>query len=199
MRLWVPVSLPSVALIFVSVGHAIFADEAYQTDYHIPLLGLPQPHTTFFHRPSPASKASLLYTLSNRLVLGAVNPKDGAVIWRQQLADQAENDTASGLLKAPEGGNTLVSALNGKIQTWDAADGRLVWEWRGQGRIKSIETSSATDDRGKDVVAVSDEDGHAIVRKLAGETGEISWEYTDARSSNSAYPCLSTGRADTTQ
>ena len=180
MRLCVPILLPSVAVLFASISHAIFADEAYQTDYHIPLLGLPQAHTTFFHRPSVSSKASLLYTLSDRLVLGAVNPKDGAVIWRQQLAIQVENDTASGLLKAPEGGDTLISAVNGKVQTWDATDGRLAWESQNKGRIKSIETVASPQD-GNDVLALSYEGTNAVIRRLAFDTGDLLWELIDAR------------------
>lgn len=181
MHHWVLVLLPCLALCFASVVQALFADEAYHTDYHLPLLGLPQPHTTFFHRPSAASKASLLYTLSDRLALGAVNPKDGAVIWRQQLSDRSHNETTSGLLKAAEGGDTLVSAVNGKVQTWDATDGRLVWQWQSSGRVKSIETFASPEDA-NDVLTLSKEDGSKnIVRRLAADTGDVLWEYVDTR------------------
>ncbi len=170
--------LPIVCLLFAAVGNAIFADEAYQTDYHHALLGFPQAHTTFFHRPSAASKASLLYTLSERLVLGALNPKDGAVIWRQRLTDRAQNETGPGLLRGGEGGNTLVSAVHEKVQTWDATDGRLVWEWIGDGRIQGLETIEGEGD----VLAFSGGHGTtATVRRLAADTGEPQWEHTDAR------------------
>ena len=178
MRICAPFFLPIVSLLYAAVGSAIFADEAYQTDYHHALLGFPQPHTTFFHRPSAASKASLLYTLSERLVLGAINPKDGAVIWRQRLADQPQNETCLGLLKGGEGGDTLVSAIHQKVQTWDATDGRLVWEWTGDGRIQGLETIEGE----RDVLAFSGEHGTtATVRRLAADTGEIQWEHRDAR------------------
>lgn len=180
MRLWVLLFPPSVALLCASVVQAIFADEAYQTDYHLPLLGFPQAHTSFFHRPSAASKASLLYTLSDRLILGAVNPKDGAVVWRQKLGDQVRNATTSGILKAPEGGNTLVSVVDGKIQTWDATDGRLVWEWHNSGKVKSIETFAAAEED-HDVLALSEEGSDTVVRRLAADNGELTWEHTDAR------------------
>ena len=180
MRLWVSLFLPSVALLCAPVVQAIFADEAYQTDYHLPLLGLPQAHTTFFHRPSAASKASLLYTLSDRFLLGAVNPKDGAVVWRQKLGDQVRNATTSGILKAPEGGNTLVSVVDGKIQNWDATDGRLVWEWHNYGKVKAIETC-ATAKEDHDVLALSEEGSDTVVRRLAADNGGVIWEHIDAR------------------
>ena len=180
MRLWVLRFPLSVALLCAPVVQAIFADEAYQTDYHLPLLGQPQAHTTFFHRPSAASKASLLYTLSDRLLLGAVNPKDGAVVWRQKLGDKARNATTSGILKAPEGGDTLVSVVDGKIQAWDATDGRLVWEWQNSGKVKGIEIFAAANED-HDVLALSEEGSDTVVRRFAADNGALIWEHVDAR------------------
>lgn len=181
MRLCAPVLLPIAAFLYASLCHAIFADEAYQTDSHHALLGLPQAHTTFFHRPSAASKASLLYTLSERLVLGAINPKDGAVIWRQRLADSAQNYTTSGLLKAGEGGDTLISAVNGKVQAWDATDGRLVWEWDGGDGTKVVDVTPSAES-GKYVLVLSEGEGSSfVVRNLAADTGEVFWESGDWR------------------
>lgn len=181
MRLCALNLLPIAAFFFASC-HAIFADEAYQTDSHHALLGLPQAHTTFFHRPSAASKASLLYTLSERLVLGAINPKDGAVIWRQRLADSAQNNhTISGLLKAGEGSDTLISAVNGKVQAWDALDGRLVWEWDGGDETKVVDVTPFAEG-GKYVLVLSAGQGSGYVaRSLAADTGDVSWESGDSR------------------
>ncbi len=181
MRLCAPVLLPIAAVFYASLCHAIFADEAYQTDSHHALLGLPQAHTTFFHRPSAASKASLLYTLSERLVLGAINPKDGAVIWRQRLADSAQNHKTSGLLKAGEGGDTLISAVNGKVQAWDATDGRLVWEWDGGNGTKVVDVTPSAEG-GKYVLVLSEgESSSFVVRSLAADIGEVFWESGDWR------------------
>ena len=187
MHPWVLLFPLSVALLCAPAVQAIFADEAYQTDYHLPLLGLPQAHTTFFHRPSVASKASLLYTLSDRLLLGAVNPKDGAVIWRQQLGDRVLNATTSGILKAPEGGNTLVSLVDGKIQTWDATDGRLAWEWQSSEKVKGIETFAAFKED-HDVLVLSEEGSNTVVRRLAADDGSVIWEHIDARYIHSMAP-----------
>ena len=163
---------------------AIFADEAYRTDYLHALLGIPQSHSTFFYQPSAASKASLLYTLSERGVLGAVNPKDGSIVWRQRLhppTQSGHNQTVAGFLKAIEGENTVVSASNGLVQAWDAGDGRLLWEWKGSGTIESLEVINAGESS-KDVLCLSREkSGHGVVRKLAVGTGEVSWEFRDER------------------
>lgn len=181
MRLCAPILLPIAALFYALLCNAIFADEAYQTDSHHALLGFPQAHTTFFHRPSAASKASLLYTLSEKLVLGAVNPKDGAVIWRQRLADSAQNHTTSGLLKAGEGRDTLISAVNGKVQAWDATDGRLVWEWDGGDETKVVDVTPSAEG-GEYILILSEEKGSSfVVRNLAADTGEVFWESGDWR------------------
>lgn len=103
------------------------------------------------------------------------------MIWRQQLADYALNRTGLGLLKAVEGGDTLVSAVGRRVQSWDATDGRLVWEWKGQGEVKAIGIVVSADGS-KDALAVSEEEGSkAVVRKLAADTGDVLWEITDAR------------------
>ncbi len=54
---------------------AVFQDEVGHIDFHHELLGVPQSATTFFHRPRLDDKASLLYSLSDLGVLGAVNPQ----------------------------------------------------------------------------------------------------------------------------
>src|SRR5215469_10678850 len=100
--------LPSLAACLITSVLAVFPDEAYQVDYHHALLGFPQQHTTFFHQPYPNSKASLIYTLSERGVIGAVNPKDGSIIWRQFLASDLTG--SGGFLKAGEGQNIVISA-----------------------------------------------------------------------------------------
>ena len=173
---------PLLALIFPLLTpthvHAIHADEAYKTDFHHSLLGFPQSHTTFFHRPSAASKASLLYTLSQKLVLGAVNPKDGSIVWRQQLG--AGKQTWDGYLRAEEGGGAIASAYNGEVQAWNAADGRLDWSWTGDGSVKGLELLSR---KGyTNVVVLSKEEGaKSVTRKLASGTGDVVWEHSDER------------------
>lgn len=154
---------------------AIFADEAYQVDFHHVLLGSPQPRATFLHRPSVTSKASLLYTLSDRSVLGAVNPRDGSVVWRQQLSP------GNGLLKPAGRDNLVISAVNGTVQAWDAAEGRLVWDWTSPEEIRALEVSQ--DDAGDHgVYLLTQVDGsRAIVRRFSEDSGAVMWEYRDER------------------
>ncbi len=177
-------ALPFVSLLVLfipSLVLAVFADEAYQIDYHYALLGIPQPHTTFFHRPSAISQASLLYTLSQKYVLGAINPKDGAIVWRQRLIEGATNVTGKAFLTAADGESTLYSSVGESIQAWDATDGRLVWEWRGTGWVEALEVLMSKGDQ-KDVLALSEEEGNiATVTKLAAGTGEVLWELRDDR------------------
>jgi len=160
---------------------AIFADEAYHTDYHHSLLGIPQQHTTFFHRPQSSSRASLLYTLSEKLVLGAVNPKDGTIVWRQRLG--GANATA-GYLRAGEGENTVISAVGGQVRAWDALSGNLAWgNDFNDGEVRDLEVVELEDGKkeaAKDaVVLFGGREG--VVKRLCGETGDVKWEFRDNR------------------
>ncbi|KAL9000927.1 MAG: hypothetical protein Q9188_005573 [Gyalolechia gomerana] len=166
---------------------AIFADDAYQVDFHHVLLGAPQPRNTFLYRPSVSSKASLLYTLSDRSVLGAVNPKDGSVVWRQQLSDGNGDGNGNGLLQPSSRGNLVISAVNGTVQAWDAAEGRLVWDWIGHEEIKALVVSQIDVD-GHDVYVITQNNGSkAHVRKLAQHSGALIWEYQDERYDQPAF------------
>ncbi|KAL8962986.1 MAG: hypothetical protein Q9193_000688 [Seirophora villosa] len=152
---------------------ATFADDAYHVDFHHVLLGAPQPRATFLHRPSAATKASLLYTLSNRSVLGAVNPRDGLVVWRQQLGN------GNGLLKPVFGDNIIVSAINRTVQAWDAVEGRLVWDWTSHEEIKTLEVSQS-DGGGRGVyILTQGARSGASVRKLSAHSGALVWEFHD--------------------
>ena len=176
MRLRAPYFLSLLVLFVAPLCNAIFADEAYQVDFHHALLGIPQARTTFFHRPSAASKASLLYTLSDRQILGAVNPKDGTVIWRQRLEDPDFNGTSQSLLKADERGNTLITSIGRKVQAWGAGDGKLVWEYLTSGQVHSLDTYQ----QNGDVIAVSEGDGAVIhVQTLAAGNGQVLWDFID--------------------
>lgn len=164
-----------------SAALAVFSDEAYHIDYHHALLGVPQKHTTFFHRPSANSKGSLLYSLSEKGVLGAINPKDGSIIWRHSLVDEEYSNDRKGLLGAIPEGSIIFSAINGLVQAWDAAEGRLIWEQPGSGVSKDL---VVTDFGGtaNDILTLTAKNSTAgIVRKLAADSGEILWESKDER------------------
>jgi hypothetical protein len=166
---------------------AIYKDDAFQTDYQHAFVGIPQQQTTFFHRPSSSSKASLLYTLSEKGVLGAINPKDGALVWRQLLT-AGQNITFagkdSGCLRAGEGDGTVISGLGGEVRAWGALDGKMAWgnEFEGEVRdLEVLELEGAREKEGKDVVLLMAEGEHGVVRKLEGSSGKVLWEFQDHR------------------
>jgi hypothetical protein len=168
----------------LSLTAAVFLDEAYQTDFHHALLGLPQQHTTFFHRPQAESKASLLYTLSEKAVLGAVNPKTGAIVWRQSLASASK--TGPSFLRAGEDEDVVISAIGSEVRAWDALSGRLVWGNEfGDGvaaDLEVIETAVETEPkRRKDAMVLFAGKSQGILRRLHGDNGDVVWEFHDKR------------------
>ncbi|CZR63742.1 uncharacterized protein PAC_13639 [Phialocephala subalpina] len=178
MRL--PLTVITLALSLLPSTHAVFADEAYTVDYHHELLGLPLPQTTFFHRPRKDDKATLLYTLSDLGVLGAVHPGTGRVVWRQLLAgESANNGTEKGFLRPVEGESTVVSAIGGRVDSWDAMSGRERWGNVFSGTVKDLEVMETPSGDAKDVLALFEEDGKSVLRLLKGKSGNVKWEYRD--------------------
>ena len=153
------------------IASALFQDEAYHIDFHHALLGAPVPENTFFHRPSASSKGSLLYTLSEKLVLGAINPRDGSLVWRQDLAEGAKNRTfVRGFLRAPNNTNVVVSAAGNIVRAWDATDGRMIWEKEERGTIHSLSLLAV------DPMVVSEDKGVVSISRLNGMNGKMIWE-----------------------
>jgi ER membrane protein complex subunit 1 len=160
---------------------AVFQDEAWKVDYHHALLGLPQRHTTFFHQPQPSSKASLLYTLSELGLLGAINPKDGTLVWRQKL--QPGPASNSSFLFPGDGQTSVVSGVDGQIASWSAIDGKLIWSNQNSLPgvlidLNSIEVDASTGR--KDIAALFQGDS-TLVQRLNSKTGEPVWQYKDTR------------------
>ncbi|KAL8659078.1 MAG: hypothetical protein Q9202_007293, partial [Teloschistes flavicans] len=117
-----------------------------------------RPTSTFLHRPS---------------VIGAINPKDGSVIWRQQL------NHGNGLLKASDGDSLLFSAIHGIVQAWDAAEGRLLWDWSISEEIMAIEIVKSHGVGRMVYVVTKGPSTKAVVRLLTGDSGAVVWEYED--------------------
>ena len=177
MRL--PTSLLCLTLSILPSTLAIYADDAYHVDYHHQLLGVPQPHTTFFHRPRPLDKASLLFTLSDLGVIGAVNPGTGEVVWRQLLAEKVGDNV--GFFRPVEGEGSVVSAIGSRVDAWDAMSGKENWGNSFVGTAKDLEVmEKAAGAKGpKDILVLFDEHGKGLLRKLAGANGNVVWEYKD--------------------
>ncbi|KAJ5979202.1 hypothetical protein N7501_002544 [Penicillium viridicatum] len=177
------------ALVFsacLSTAAAIYSDEVNHIDFHHALLGTPSPDSTFFLKPSTSSNASLLYTLSDKLLVGAVNPRDGALVWRQNISRSADSPAHGvGLLRGLDGNDAIVAAVGNYIASWSAQDGKVGWESRvSEGVVADLELlelEDATASSGvRDTIAVVASEGTGIVRRLDGNTGKSVWEFKDA-------------------
>lgn len=176
-------ALALLALTAPPAVRAVFRDEVGHLDYHYALLGLPQRETTFFHRPRPDDRASLLYTLSDVGVLGAVNPSTSALVWRQELnTTTATADGPRGFTRAAEGEGWVASAMGGAVHAWDAVGGRNRFWVRFEGEVRDLEVLEMTEAEGrKDLLVLFEEvGGEVVVRRLSGEDGSVVWEQRDA-------------------
>ncbi|KAI0803812.1 hypothetical protein GGR55DRAFT_661194 [Xylaria sp. FL0064] len=167
----------SVLLALPAGVRAVFQDEVGHIDYHHELLGVPQRETTFFHRPRTEEKASLLYALSDLGVLGAVNPSNGAIVWRQLLAGNVTD--GGGFLRAAEDQSWLVGAYSNSVSSWDALTGRNVWSLNFNGEVKDVEVMELTERGGKDVLALHQEHGATVTRRIHGTEGHVVWEHKE--------------------
>lgn len=176
MRLWV--SLAAAASLS-QLGAAVFADDAGVVDWHHVLVGHPRKDTTFFHQPQVGSKASLLYTLSERNVIAAVNPKDGSVLWRQQLDDNVNLTTS---FRAGHSSDTVVSGVGSEVAAWGAQDGRQIWSRDFAGAkiqdVEILELETSKEQVNKDSIVLVEGTPSRVLR-LNGEDGSIVWEYKD--------------------
>ncbi|KAF2493052.1 DUF1620-domain-containing protein [Lophium mytilinum] len=168
--------------LFVASCLAIFADDAGHIDYHYALVGLPKQDATLFQQPFAGSKASLIYTLSDKLVIGAVNPKDGELVWRQPLS--SSTNTTEGYLRAGEDQDTVISAAGDQVAAWSSSDGRYVWGSKFPGStVKDLEILELPDSKAdrdvKDAIVLLS-GGVQGVKRLDGKTGIVRWTYEDA-------------------
>ncbi|KAJ5280374.1 hypothetical protein N7478_005746 [Penicillium angulare] len=168
----------------VSPVAAIFRDEVNHIDFHHALLGAPSPDSTFFVKPSSASNASLLYTISDKSILGAINPRDGALLWRQDISPSSAATGGASLLRSSDGNNAVVSAAGQHISSWTAQDGKLIWEKQFKdgvvADIELLELEEASKTSGpRDALALVDGESVDFVRRLDGATGNVKWEYKD--------------------
>lgn len=165
---------------------AIYPDEVNHVDFHHALLGTPSPDSTFFLKPPSASNASLLYTISDKAILGAVNPRDGALLWRQDISRSASIASGTHFLRGSDGNSAVVGAAGDYISSWSAQDGKLGWEnWYSDGTVADLELleledASASSDV-RDALALIVGDGVGVVRRLDGESGNLKWEHRDSR------------------
>lgn len=174
---------------------AIFSDDAFVVDYHHPLVGIPQSHATFFHKPQSASNASLLYTLSDKHVLGAINPKDGNVLWRQVL--ELEEKEYQSYLVAGERDGQIVTGHGETVSSWDALDGRLRWDHRIEAGsiVNGLQLVPLVDSIGtdvQDVVVVAGKEAGYTVERLAGDGTGPRWSYSDSGAASGSSASVAT-------
>lgn len=196
---WHGLLIPLISLLLpVS---AIYADDAFHIDFHHALLGSPQAHATFFHKPYSSSNASLLYTLSDKGVLGAVNPKDGSLLWRQSVAGQPTRNASNSYLVPGEKEGQLISGYDRTVACWDALDGRLVWDYTlaegtaisGLQAIPAL--GSAAEAATQDYVVLSTPlhpSGHALVSRIAGDGSGIRWQHVDSNTGHESSASIAT-------
>lgn len=169
----------AAALLLLQPSIAVFSDEAWNVDYHYALLGEPKQDTTFFHQPNPDSKASLVYTLSERGVLGAVNPRDGTIVWRQLLANDITRANTS-FLRAGQDDDVVISGIGTEVAAWSASDGKLSWSSELGGQIKDVEMSELPDGAAaasvKDAIVLS-AGASPKVRRVDGASGHVKWQF----------------------
>ncbi|TQV98059.1 DUF1620 domain-containing protein [Cordyceps javanica] len=169
----------SALLISLSaLAAAIFKDEVGHIDFHHSLVGIPQRDATFYHRPKLDSKASLLYTLSDLGVIGAINPASGETVWRHKISD--DSSSSAGHLRAPADEEWVTTAQGPRVQAWNGLTGRNVWEAEFKGEARDVEVIEVTDTSRKDVVVLFDEDGTTVLRRLHGGLGTVMWEFREA-------------------
>lgn len=161
---------------------AIFEDDAYHVDFHYALLGLPKHEATFFQKPYAGSKASLLYSISQNQTIGAINPKDGALVWRQHLSAAP---SGQGHLRSANEQDSVIGAVGDRITAWSAADGRLVWETVVSGAVvEDLEILEQEDgmtiNEAKDAVVLLADGTHGV-KRLDGKTGLVKWTFEDTR------------------
>ncbi|KAH8699459.1 hypothetical protein GQ44DRAFT_832116 [Phaeosphaeriaceae sp. PMI808] len=179
MRLQIHVALALVAC--VAPATAIFEDDAYDIDFHYALLGLPKPAATFFQKPYAGSKASLLYSISHNHTIGAINPKDGALVWRQHLLP--DHTQGQGHLRSGNEQDTVIGAVGDRITAWSASDGRLVWDTRVAGAVvEDLEILEQEDgmtiNEAKDAIILLSAATHGV-KRLVGKTGHTKWTFED--------------------
>lgn len=174
MRLNPLQSLVLVGSLLSSSCQAVFQDEAFHTDFQLALFGTAiDPSNIFFHQAATDKPGSLLYTLSNRLVFGAINPKDGAHVWRQQLGQgnvtETEGLVSDAILRKSKDGR-VVSGFRSSIGLWDATNGRAIWELN----LKDLHVVDLVTLESDGLLVAAFKGGE--VKSFDVNTGELHWE-----------------------
>ena len=83
-----------------------------------------------------------------------------------------------GFLRAAEGEGIVVSAVEGRVNAWDAMTGREVWNNEFEGLAKDLEVMEmAGDEAHKDMLVLFEQAGKGVLRRLNGANGNVVWGY----------------------
>ncbi|KAA1087540.1 hypothetical protein PGT21_033321 [Puccinia graminis f. sp. tritici] len=130
-----PLGLLSIFTLISSLWSSSPSSEA---TWHLPLLGLPVAQSTrnpsqlrFFRHPNPKVRLtprlpSLAITVTQKNILGAINPKNGTIVWRLLLP---KNEPI--IHYAVDLNNRRVAVISGEnaiaVRLLSLSDGRLLW------------------------------------------------------------------------
>lgn len=184
----------------LATTNAIFADDAFHIDYHQALLGIPQSHATFFHKPQASTNASLLYAISDKAVLGAINPKDGSILWRQPLAGQPLDQASSSFLVARERDGQVISGYGRTVSSWDALNGKLIWayDFPEGALVQGLQHAPVSD---SSIAVIQDllvlttselANGHPVISRVAGDGSGLRWEHIDTATADGSPASIAT-------
>ncbi|KAI5310909.1 hypothetical protein KEM55_002376 [Ascosphaera atra] len=172
--------------VLISSSFALFSDEAYEIDYHHGLIGKPllasgaspaSEDLFLLAKPTWDSRASLIYTLSEKLVLGAVKPKDGAAVWRQELGHfVAQGEDNKAFLKAADRGDTIVTGVGRTVSSWAAMNGRFGWSKTLDGTLVDVEVIEGS---AGDIATLSQTGSDSEVQLLHHDRGMALWTFKD--------------------
>lgn len=201
------------ALFFILVAlvagtSALTEQVAFGFDSYIPRLGIPatSPASSLsinprYHRiithasdtVEPGKAQTALFSVSETGVIGALNPRNGQIVWRQQLDEQVQGFwlDANQLI--------VVSGSSGeKIQAFEALTGFLSWSRQllppGTGRLINDDRLKVTGVSQREALPASDvifipsisaprydnvvlNDGDTV-RRFDADTGVLKWKFS---------------------
>ncbi|KAI7952699.1 hypothetical protein MJO29_008330 [Puccinia striiformis f. sp. tritici] len=166
-----------------------------ELSWHLPLLGLPTTSNStsqlqFFRHPNPKVRLttrlpSLAITITQKNILGAINPKNGSIAWRVLLPKSEP------IIKyVVDLNNRHVALISGgkklTVRLILLSDGRLLWSRS----LDEIDSKKPNGGRTCDLIFTTDQNSHhpgfpdlivsthqSQAYKLSGHQGEILWTW----------------------
>ncbi len=161
-------SIAALALVGGARCELLTKKEALESSWHLPLLGLPLSHSSFFHTPASPQATQLFYSLSELGILSATVPENGTIKWRLPT-DQT-------VMKL--GSNAIFTAGNATLKAFNALLGFNLWDMQLDGivdyQVLPVDSLSASED----VVVLQKSN---VLTRLSGSSGQVLWEQQIAK------------------